>query len=360
VTDFTIKRRGESAAGTRRGKRVLILSDGRPGHYHLAEGVAAAAGRRVAQTVERIEIRRRRPMTSRLLNALLAIPGLGPARVLKLGYGLEAVSLPACDLIISAGGDTILANIALARLRRVPNIFCGTLRHARPSSFALVVSSYARHQGRPNHLVTLKPSGLDPDALRRAPLTDRPGPSNPPQRPALLVGGDSGLFRYADDEWSALLGFLPAFGRETGARWLVSTSRRTAHAVADRFAALAAREPTIARFIDYRTAGPGTLPDLFAEADMVLCTEDSSTMISEAICARLPVVGVSPREHDFKPEELEYRQLMLEKGWCRFMGLAELSTARILEALAGITPLKANHLDLLAAELETRLPAYFA
>lgn len=350
----------EPAAGSGRGRHVLILSDGRPGHYHLAEGVAAAAGRLVSQSVERIEVRRRRPMTSRLLGAMLAIPGLGPARVLSLGYGIEPASLPGCDLIISAGGDTILANIALARLRRVPNVFCGTLRHARPSAIALVVSSYARHQGLPNHIVTLKPSGLDPDTLRRDNPPGRLGPDRLPKRVALLIGGDSGLFRYRDADWGALLEFLPAFSKKTGARWLVSTSRRTADAVADRIGALPSKDASIERVIDYRTAGPGTLPALFAQADMVLCTQNSSTMISEAICARLPVVGVSPHEHDFKPEEREYRDLMIEKGWCRFMGIAELSPATVLEALATITPLEVNHLDLLAAELKARLPAYFA
>ena len=360
VAEATTIRLGEPAAGAGHEKRVLILSDGRPGHYHLAEGVAAAAGRLVRQSIARVDIRRRRLMTSRLLGAMLATPGLGPARVVAAGYGLDVKSLPPFDLVVSAGGDTIMANIALARLRQVPNVFCGTLRHARPSSFALVVSSYDRHRGLPNHVVALKPSGFDPDTLRRDRAPGRLGPDAPPKHIALLVGGDSGLFRYEAGEWSALLDFLPVFARETGARWLVSTSRRTASAVADRFAALASAGPSIERFIDYRTAGPGTLPELFATADAVLCTEDSSTMISEAICARLPVVGVSPREHDFKPEEREYRNLMIREGWSRFMGIAELSPARLLAALGEIRPLEANHLDLLAAELKARLPGYFA
>ncbi len=62
-------------------------------------------------------------------------------------------------------------------------------------------------------------------------------------------------------------------------RWLVSTSRRTPDEVADRVAAAAEEERVVERFIDYRSAGPGTLPEIFALADVILCTEDSSTMI---------------------------------------------------------------------------------
>lgn len=360
MTDATTNHPSENTPDPMTGKRVLILSDGRPGHYHLAEGVAAAAGRLVRQSVTRFGISRRPFATARIMRAMLGIPGFGPGAVLRLGYGLDASAIPDCDLIVSAGGDTIAANIALAGLRAVPNIFCGTLRHAKPTSFACVVSSYARHKGLANHIVTLKPSGIDPDTLRRDRQHSSLGPETPPKSAALLVGGDSGLFRYADDEWSALLRFLPSFSAATGARWLVSTSRRTPPAVADRFAELAANDPCIDLFIDYRSAGPGTLPAIFGAADMVLCTEDSSTMISEAVCARLPVVGVSPNKHEFKTEEREYRQLMVENGWCRFLPLAALSPAALLDALAHIRPLTGNHLDLLAAELKARLPAYFA
>ena len=58
--------------------------------------------------------------------------------------------------------------------------------------------------------------------------------------------------------------------------------------VADRVAELAKNDSVIAHFIDYRTAGPGTLPDVFRKAEVIVCTENSSTMVSEAVSARLP------------------------------------------------------------------------
>jgi mitochondrial fission protein ELM1 len=111
--------------------------------------------------------------------------------------------------------------------------------------------------------------------------------------------------------------------------------------------------------IDFRTAGPGTLPRLFGGVEAILATEDSSTMLSEAVCARLPVVGVAPRKHDFKDEEREYRALLTNEGWCRSVSLATLTPATFLAALAEVRPLDENHLDRLASSLAERLPELF-
>ena len=48
--------------------------------------------------------------------------------------------------------------------------------------------------------------------------------------------------------------------------------------------------------------------------DAVLVTEDSSTMLSEAVCARLPVVGVSPADHDFKDFHFKAEVMTLPKA----------------------------------------------
>jgi uncharacterized protein len=339
--------------------RILLLSDGRPGHYHLAEGVCAALRRLRPVEVATVAIARRKRRPTRILMAGLRAGVLQPAAALRLGYGLTANSLQPADLVISAGGDTIAANVAASRLLAAANIFCGTLRHAAPRDFSLIVSSYARHEKLARHIVCLKPTAMDPDALGRPKDIPVFGPSHPPGVAALLIGGDSGLFRYSEDEWRTLLAFVSAQHAAHGTRWLISTSRRTPEWVAD---AVAQQLPedggtgAIEELLDYRKSGPGTLPRLMARADVVLCTEDSSTMVSETIAARLPVVGVAPKLHSFKPEEADYRALMIARGWARFVPLAQMSPDRFLAELAEVTPLAENHLASLAQTLSERLP----
>ncbi len=338
--------------------KILILADDRPGHYHLAEGVAAAIARRRPVAIEIRRIKERRLLRGRIGATFLAA-GISPTIVLRLGYGIEAGALGRHDVVVSAGGDTLNANVAVARCLGIPNIFCGTLRRHAPDALALVISSYARHAGLPRHLVALKPNGMDPDTLGR----NRPVlmPGKPPKIAGLLVGGDSGLFRYTQAEWQQLPAFLIASHRALGTRWIVSTSRRSPDLVADALTALARRaDGPIAELIDFRIAGPGTLPGLLARVEAILCTEDSSTMLSEAVCARLPVVGVAPAEHAFKDEEREYRDFMLRQGWCRFLALAALTPETFATALGEVRPLAENHLDRLAGDIAQRLPELFS
>ena len=336
--------------------QVLLLSDGRPGHYHLAEGVAAAICRRRPVVLTRREVRRPGWLPGRALPSLVRQGPRGAALVARL-FGLSG-DLPPTDLVISAGGETMAANAAVAAKLGAANIFCGSLRRLEPEAFSLVVSSYARHASLARHIVTLKPSGIDPDTLQRGDET--PTASGAPRTAGLLIGGDSGLFRYSATDWRRLLAFVADTHTRFGTRWAVSTSPRSPDVIGDTMAALAKRrESPIAEFIDFRSAGPGTLPRLFGGVDAIVCTEDSSTMMSEAVCARLPVVGVAPQLHAFKDEEAEYRAFMRDQGWSRSVSLDCLTPQRFLAELADIRPLEDNHLDRLASLLEQRLPQLF-
>ena len=62
--------------------KVLLLSDGRPGHYHLAEGVVAALARLRPVELIKLEISRRRLVPGKVLGGLLARDS-SPERLLK-------------------------------------------------------------------------------------------------------------------------------------------------------------------------------------------------------------------------------------------------------------------------------------
>jgi mitochondrial fission protein ELM1 len=340
--------------------KVIFLADTRPGHYHLAEGVIAALARLRPVEVTRILVHRRWIVPTRWLRRRINAKSFYPPRMLRMAYRIDAEALPKADLVVSAGGETQMPNICVTRFLGVPNIFCGSLlRGLGPENFSLVISSYDRDAGSPRHMVVLKPSSIDPEALGRPATVARYGSDHHPRLAGLLIGGNAGPFRYRRGEWERLLDFARALSKAWGTRWLVSTSRRTPDFVADRVAELAKVESVIAGFIDYRTAGPGTLPDVFRKAEVIVCTEDSSTMVSEAVSARLPVVGVAPEAHRFTDEESAYREFLVRNNWCRVLPIAALDPDSFAAALAEIEPIKENPLDALAARLKERLPALF-
>jgi len=177
----------------------------------------------------------------------------------------------------------------------------------------------------------------------------------------VLIGGNSGAYRYRSEDWLQLTAFLREAHRLYGVRWLATTSRRSGRFIADALATMAQTgDGGLETFIDFRTAGAGTLPAIFAAAHAILCTDDSTTMISEAIAARLPVVSVAPATSAVEPREAEFRQVLTREGWYRSLPLARLTPDTFLAALEEISPRTGSQLDELAAAMSRRLPELFA
>jgi uncharacterized protein len=337
---------------------ALLLADDKPGHYHQSEGVIAAIGRLRPVATVRLEVRRHFVVPTRTLTQLVNLRA-SPALVLRLGFGMRADALPVADVVVSAGGETLAANAAAAQLLRVPNVFCGRLRRLSPEHVKLVIVSLERYGALPNHLVSLPPSPIETPPAAGAGKRFRR--SDPPARVGVLIGGNSGAHRYASEDWLQLIRFLREANRAHGIRWLAATSRRSGDFIGDTFSAMAVnKEGGLDTFIDFRTAGPGTLPQVFAGADAILCTDDSTTMISEAVGACLPVVSVTPASTSLEPREAEYRQFLTNENWYRLLPMPKLTPDGFLAALEEIRPRTSSQLDELAAALGRRLPELFA
>jgi uncharacterized protein len=333
---------------------ALLLTDSKPGHFHQAEGVLAAIARIRPVNLKRLEVRRRFIIPTRVLHEIVNA-GASPTLVLRVGYGLVPGDVPQADIVVSAGGETLAANVAAARLLGVPNIFCGRVRRVAPEHTQVIVVSHERFRSLPNHLVTLPPSPFE--IARPAGALPPLGPGNPPKLVGILIGGNTGTISYAARDWEKLLGFMSTAHQATGVRWLATTSRRSGRQIADGLTAAAA-DPTsgLDEFIDYRTSGSGTVAGILAKADAILVTGDSTTMISEAVAARLAVVGMVPDGAAQEAREIEYRDFLAGRGWYRSLAFSELTPTRFLTALSEIVPRQTSALEELAAALAERLP----
>lgn len=302
-----------------------------------------ALGRLRATVVDRVELRLRSQPLGRLLARAVASGLLSPSFALRLGYGHS--TLPAAaDVVISSGGRTLLANVALARLLGAPNVFSGTLRGLPAEAFAAVVQPYAEAAGKPRHVVALKPSPVDPDAMRA------PEPWPEGRRAALLVGGPSGAHGFSDADWAGLRTLVAAPGRIA---WRVVTSPRTPGEAADQL--IAAAGASVEAVVDFRSAGPGSIAAALDWADAVACTEDSSSMIVEAVCARRPVLALLPSARRLRPDEAGMLDSLAARGLLARRPLAGIEPAEADRALGEARPLIANPLDDLARALAPML-----
>lgn len=329
--------------------RILILRDRRPGHFNQSEGVAAALARLAPVTIIRTGATPRRLLPQRVLRRLLARGTISAATMLRLAYREPLAGIARPDIIISAGGATLLANAGLARLCGAANIFSGSLRGLPGAFFSAVLIPYRRFASSPHHIVCLKPSPLDPD--RAAPASQTPKVA----RATLLVGGPSGTHHYETAEWRVLVETLPALAAALNWRWTIVTSPRTPAPVRAMVETLCETHSKDFTLVDYRDAGPGSSFSACLNADTIFVTEDSNSMITEAIVARRPVIALAPHARKLAGDELEYLEGLVASGWLRTVPIASLNEATVRAALGEVTPMRDNHLELLAQALRRKL-----
>ena len=327
--------------------RALILSDGRDGHFNLSLGLLAAASRLRAPITTQIEVKR-----GAWPGAVLAAwsnSGLGPPRLLNRVYGIDATQLPKADLVVSAGAETLAANIACARLLGAANVFYGSLRAFRPEHFSLVLTSYPANAVRPRHALAFKPSAAAAGVWRAG----RSTPDKPPKRIAVLVCGPSGESTYTAADWDALIRLIAALATQ-GVGVQVSNSRRTPHAVTAR---LRATLPDA--LVDVGSPGAPALADILGASDAVLVTDESSSMVSDGVAAGRPVLGLTSMHHALTGNERDYRQYLNQSGWYAATPLQTVTADGALEGLARLSPMTTDPGMALAALLRDRLPSLF-
>jgi hypothetical protein len=334
------------------------LSDDKPGHYLRSEGILAAIGKKRPLETQRIHIRRRSLTPAGILQSFVNL-GVPPGLVLYLGYGLNGGELPRADLVVSAGGNTLAANAAAAALLGVPNIFYGRLRQLASAKVRTVVVPYESFAQFPNHLVSLPPSAIEPAIHRdRQAALSR---TSPPKLVGVLICGNSSTVRFTSAEWKKLIEFLQAAHNAFGTRFLMTTSRRSGDRITAALEALTASGARcIARFSAFGRGDSSIVSDILAAADAILVTDDSTSMIAEAVSAQLPTVGTLAADTQHERGEAEFRAFVTSRGWYRQLAISSLSPDSFIDSVAGIRPRKLSALDELAAALEARLPELFA
>ncbi|RME35705.1 MAG: nucleoside-diphosphate sugar epimerase [Gammaproteobacteria bacterium] len=232
---------------------IWRLSDGKAGHDQQSLGLARALGRLRPASLHHLPL----PGRGRQLAWLLAgrfPPGRG---------------LPDPDLILGAGHGTHLALLAARRARGGRAIVL--MRPSLPAAlFDLCL--VPEHDG-----VT----GSERLLTTRGPLNPmEPSQDHRPDRGLILVGGPSR--HYGWDEEGLLGQVRTLLERQPEMAWTLADSRRTPDTTRERLATLAGGE---VRFQSHRDCPPGWLASELAVAGQVWVSEDSASMLYEALTA---------------------------------------------------------------------------
>ena len=235
-----------------------MIGDGKPGHENQSLGLADAIERIVPCELHRISLAEVRGRIARIRSAVQA-----------------GVSLPPPDLIISAGHATHVPLLLLSRKFKAPSVLL--MRPSLPMQlFDLCITP--EHDFKTGY--QRKKLLLTRGALNRVPP---PGVTNRTGR-MILIGGPSKIHGWDGESLLSALEKITASGD-----WQLTDSRRTPAGFTEE---MRKRLPQVEIF-PHEETGPTWLPEKLAAAEEVWVTEDSVSMVYEALSSGAKV-GLLP------------------------------------------------------------------
>lgn len=259
--------------------RCWVISDGAAGNESQAQALALA----MHTEPKLLRIALRKPW------AWLAPRFTLMSRLAVLGESRSELAPPWPDIAIGCGRHAALIT-RLLRPWSAGRTFTVQILDPRigPENFDVVVAP--RHDGltagnviaTTGSLNRIDDAWLAHAAKQFAELAQLPQP-----RVAVLIGASHRSQVLDDDYFSALLQHLSLMHACRGGSFLVTTSRRTPHALAARLRSSFAAWP--GRFYSGPQDGENPYPGFLGFADRIIVTPDSVNMLSEACATGKPV-----------------------------------------------------------------------
>jgi mitochondrial fission protein ELM1 len=302
-------------------KIIWIFNEGSPGH--LSQSIGFCDVLKQLYPVQVVEVFGRttlRGWQRHLLRFLIGKNG----RPISLGW-LSRIAdirvpenLETPDLIVSSGGKSVFAAYAYALFYQIPYVFIGERKPYPSQWFHAVFSPSADEVDEKTHLLDLIPT---PASGQLRGLNG--GPEN--RTWCMIIGGRSRSFPFCRQDWAVLAQRMNQLAERENIRWLVTTSRRTgleAERVLQR-----ELNPDIIKDAIWWAAEPRReLYSFMSRSERLFVTQDSITMVTEAIASGCPVVTIRHPRVKFSRKSFlpGYYKRLIEKKYIQSVLLGEL------------------------------------
>ena len=285
-------------------KKIVILSDGKPGHYNQSLGIMDQLSDDEYQLVE---INFRSKWHDNILRIFLSLfPGGKLAdkviwSILFFSLTEETISklknIQSVALILSTGSSVAAVNLLLGQLLAAKTVTCrppspvGT----RQFDLAILPRLYWRQPERINVCRTLGvPNRISPERLEHfRPLSQKVS-SSQRSKIGLLIGGNSPLHNMSKKVATRWIDFLIQLVKSRKWQVLLSTSRRTPKVIEEYIADIIKdrNDDFPINLFSHQTPSSSQFKfeHILANSDLLLVTEDSFSMVCEACSSGKPVV----------------------------------------------------------------------
>ena len=144
----------------------------------------------------------------------------------------------------------------------------------------------------------------------------------------LVLGGDGVGYRYTDADWKNLADAMNFYSANNSARWLIITSRRSGTKV-EEVLKNSLQSEYILESTYYSDSPQSNKVTCYAKAsDLTFCSEDSMTMLNEALLAGARVIAISP-ERVKSPRRYESKIHRLSQN--RFIQRCSINSLKALQ-----------------------------
>ncbi|GLK75018.1 hypothetical protein GCM10008171_02720 [Methylopila jiangsuensis] len=291
-----------SAHDESRALRIWAIDARLPGVTNQCFGVATAISARTPATVETAPLRLRRSLARPLAAQALRRGRLDPGAL-----GADALA----RALFAGTTEDMSPDVAVTALGR--SEFAGALLR-RQGAFAIHIGAPIHLPARMFDLLILSEDEAAPDGAPHVRLPIAPTPVLRAGMGAAvdeglwcaLIGGDTEGYGYTDDDWGRIAHGLDRLAARSGARLLLSTSRRTGARGEARLKAALAGSPTLAEAVWHAEAPRPVVGDWLGRAGVAFCTADSRSMIADAIAAGRPVYALGPGRAAPEPRHAAY------------------------------------------------------
>ncbi len=299
-----------------------ILSDGRPGHMNQSKGLLQLLGNS-AKGTQSPDLSPRIKWLKRPIRAILPLI-CQSTFLLNLLYRTYYGNMPPTKkndykLLISTGGDTLLASIILSHLWQTPNIFIGKQTALNDTMVSLLVTT-TEGTAKPNILrLSLGPTSHTPHQTTSGASSNR--------LLAVLIGGNTREYQYTKADYTQLAAALNQICEKGGWRLLLTTSRRTGMIAEDTLKTHL--KPQHLADVTWYGEHPRPTAGLYSsQANIILCSEDSGSMLRESLNYGKPALAFSPPSKNLTPF---YKNLLEKLGNhnMQFSNISELANVQL-------------------------------
>jgi mitochondrial fission protein ELM1 len=160
------------------------------------------------------------------------------------------------------------------------------------------------------------------------------------QRPAgplwtMVIGGSSASHHYSEADWDHLAAGMSHIASGNQIRWLLTTSRRTGKD-AERQLKMRLAPDMLAECVWWSTNPEKKMRAYLGAADRVFVTQDSITMITEAVASARPVYVLRPKIVRFRRDSFlpHYIENLAATGRIQVIAMADLASSPLSNELS--------------------------